>query len=123
MLSWDEENSYVNLYDPENNQFKIILSSRKYHQPGCITLLKNQFVFSVQCFTATSQILDLSSETLSWIPMGRTKSNDFGLAELNDCAYVVSYTNILIIYIYNIYTEKPPYNGLSIKRNSPYNRK
>lgn len=106
MLSWDESSSYVNLYDPANNQFNIILKTKQNQQPGCIRLLKNQFIFSIQRFTATSKILDLSSASLNWIPMSCTKAHqhDFGFAVLNDCVYVVNYTNILIIYLYIIYS-------------------
>jgi len=102
MISCDEIYCNVHSYDPANNQFNIILKTRQDYVPGRILLLKNQFVFSVQRFTTTSKILDLSSTAHGWVSIPRLKTSqyDFGFAVLNDCVYFVSYTNILIIYIF-----------------------
>jgi len=100
MLSWAEEETYINWYDPATNKWNITSKFCQNRGTGSIKLIKHQFVVLIRPYSRTSVIIDLFSPTPCWILMPCLKFNtrDVGVGLINHCVYVVSYTKLIIFH-------------------------
>ncbi|XP_016658264.1 ring canal kelch homolog isoform X1 [Acyrthosiphon pisum] len=88
-------NFSINWYDPTTNIWQRALDMRKGWLPVHLALIANQFVFGVGSSNTKNsecvKMLDLHSQTSSWLPMDDMSIGRMGLGVgvLNNCVYAV----------------------------------
>ncbi|XP_060855789.1 kelch-like protein 2 [Metopolophium dirhodum] len=128
MLSWADEETYINWYDPATNKWNVTSKFCQNRGTGSIMLIKHQFIVLVQPYCRTSEIIDLFSLKPRWIPMPLMKVNrrDFGVGLINHCVYIVggidscssSIVNSVVVFDINV-QEWRRVASMSSKRGCP----
>jgi len=98
--------SCINLYDTTTNKWEIAPEMTKCRYSGGLSIIKNHFLFAVGGVvdsrgSQSVEMLDLTSRSPIWVPtVDMLVSRRFlGVAELDDCIYAVSFTNIFNFFV------------------------
>jgi len=114
------QTSIANWYDPATNLMHIAPEMIEYRDSAELCVVKENFVFAIGVVRAHSpfawhqaiskssvEMLDVSSSSLLWVPIPKVRllfnQKSFGVGVLDNCIYVVSHANILLILCYKFY--------------------